>query len=35
MIKQTRDYNVTSVNDYFKQLDKDKETVKLNVSIED
>lgn len=35
MIKQTRDYNVTSVNDYFKQLDKEKETVKVNISLDD
>jgi len=35
MIKQTRDYNITSVNDYFRQLDKDKEQVKINVTVED
>ena len=33
MISQTADYNVTSVNDYYKQLDKENEQVKLNIRV--
>ena len=33
MVKQTRDLNVSSVNEYFKQLDKENEKVKINVSV--
>lgn len=35
MIKQTRDLNVSSVNDYYKQLDKENEKVKVNVTVDE
>jgi hypothetical protein len=33
MISSTADYNISSVNDYYKQLDQEKSQVKLNINV--